>query len=124
VLRSRPVVLVKVALGLALAASLAIIFVPTGRGETISVDSTGSTEVVSSSRTLIEQGGIWVVALLTVPVVLCAVALTVAESESRRRWWVGLATTMTAGALVAAASIGLAYLPAAAALWAAVVVAR
>ena len=112
------------ALMLAVAASLAWLFVPTGRYVSGSVDSAGQVEVTSGSTTLVESEGAGVIALLAIPVVVFGLALAVASYPQRRRVWIWVASTTTVGALVTGFSIGLFYLPAVALLWVAVALER
>jgi MFS family permease len=92
---------------LAVAATLILMFLPL-----VSVD----TEPGGTSRqSLVEQEGWAIAAVLAVPVLVAAVPWL--ASARHRRWvTIGSAALLTAGVLVSLASVGMFYLPSAAAL--------
>lgn len=89
---------------------------PTGRSTSTSVSSDGTSVTESSTHTLLESEGPSVVVLLAVPVVLAGLSV-LARGSRRARFACGGALLFAC--LLAAASIGLPYLPAAVALMAA-----
>jgi hypothetical protein len=104
--------------------SLSLMFLPLVSTTSSTVSTTSSTEGTEQTgrQSLIEDEGWGIAAILAVPVLISAVPLLV---PARHRLWATIASAalLTAGALVAAASVGLFYLPSAGLLFVAVVVA-
>ena len=106
---------------LAVVTAVALLVVPTGREESVSVGSSG--EMTRSSRltTLVQPDGWGALVPLAIPVVLAGV-----PPASRRSRWRGVALAAASVLLLAfvvlsAASIGLFYLPVAGAMVAAAI---
>jgi len=103
---------------LALVSSLLLLVVPTYSGLSESASATGGARVTTMMRgTLLQANGLWVLVPLSLPVVLTAAGLAARSSAQRRSVIGSAAALLTAFVLLAAFSIGLAYLPSAAALW-------
>src|SRR5262245_13231121 len=93
------------------------LFVPAGESTSVSVSSDGTTTVTeSSTHTLLENEGASLAIVLAVPVVLAVVAVAAARSTRARRIRFTCGGLLMVGCLLGAASIGLPYVPAAAAL--------
>ena len=97
-------------LALAASAFLALAPVVASEGETVRSDGTVETE--RSSHTLLEREGPGVLLVLAAPVAVAAVALLAGRTARARTVAGAAAALLLAFALVAAASVGLFYLPA------------
>jgi hypothetical protein len=97
-----------VALGLSLAASLALLVIPAFGGTSASSEGAGE---VTRTTTLLESEGPGVLLVLLVPVVLTLLPLLV-RGRGRRVVSVLAALLLGVGALMGLASIGAFYLPA------------
>jgi hypothetical protein len=107
---------------LAVVTAVALLAVPTGREESVSVSSSGETTRSSRSTTLVQSDGWDALVPLAIPVVLAGV-----PPAFRRSRWRGVALPAASGLLLAfvvlsAASIGLFYLPVAGAMVAAAII--
>lgn len=111
-------VALRVAFLLALVPSLMLLLVPTYAGLSESASSMSGVPITTMMRgTLLQANGLWVLVPLSLPVVLTAAGLA-ARSAAQRRSVIGpAAALLTVFVFLAAFSIGLAYLPSAAALW-------
>ena len=110
-------------------AALFLCFVPTYRGSSETAAPDGGRQVTSTSATLVEVNGHWVLWLLLVPVVLTAIAFAAAllagkGPRLRRVTLWSMAMLLLALSLLAGFSIGLYFLPAALALTVAAVSAQ
>jgi hypothetical protein len=102
--------------------ALALLVAPVGT--TVAVASNGSEVVTTTSHyTLVEQEGASVVAVLVVPVAI-ALAGAVRRGPAVRRRRIAAGSVLTAACVVGSASIGIFFLPGAAALLAAGLKAR
>ena len=112
----RAVIAAVVALAWALAAAAVVLFVPLGTSVSVEAVSGTSTR---SSYTLLEGEGPGLLVVLAIPVVLALAGVTGAVTQ--RAWLAtGAACLLLVGVLLAAASIGVFFVPAAiAALFAA-----
>jgi hypothetical protein len=99
-----------------MAMGLVWLFVPVGRSTSVSTVSDGRTVTESSTHTLLEVEGAGVAVVFAVPVVVAGVAVAAARSTRARRIRFSCGGLLVVGCLLGAASIGLPYLPAAAAL--------
>jgi hypothetical protein len=97
------------------AAGLLLAFYPAYQGASTSVSSSGVVTSSTDSATLVEENGTWVLVLLCVPVALAAAGLLGALRGRRVVVWVAAGVLLGFGVL-GGFSIGLFYLPAAAAL--------
>jgi hypothetical protein len=107
---------------LAVVTAVALLVVPTGREELVSVGSSGEMTRSSRSTTLVQSDGWSALVPLAIPVVLAGV-----PPAFRRSRWRGVALAAASVLLLAfvvlsAASIGLFYLPVAGAMVAAAIV--
>jgi hypothetical protein len=106
---------------LAVVTAVALLMVPTGREESISVGSSGEMTRSSRSTTLVQSDGWSALVPLAIPVVLAGV-----PPAFRRSRWRGVAlaaaSVLLAFVVLSAASIGLFYLPVAGAMVAAAIV--
>ena len=107
---------------LAVVAAVALLVVPTGREESVSVGSSGEMTRSGRSTTLVQSDGWSALVPLAIPVVLAGV-----PPAFRRSRWRGVALAAASVLLLAfvvlsAASIGLFYLPVAGAMVAAAIV--
>ncbi len=96
---------------LAVVTAVALLVVPTGREESVSVSSSGETTRSSRSTTLVQSDGWGALVPLAIPVLLAGV-----PPAFRRSRWRGVALAAASVLLLAfvvlsAASIGLFYLP-------------
>jgi hypothetical protein len=101
---------------LAVATAIVLLVVPTGRQESCFVGIGGETSCSSRSTTLPESDGWDVLAVLAIPVVLAGAPLMLGSTRLRRPALVVSSVLLLAFAALGAASIGLFYLPAAAAM--------
>ncbi len=101
---------------LAVATAIVLLLVPTGRQESCFVGIGGETSCSSRSTTLPESDGWDVLAVLAIPVVLAGAPLMLGSTRLRRPALVVSSLLLLAFAALGAASIGLFYLPAAAAM--------
>jgi hypothetical protein len=101
---------------LAVATAIVLLVVPTGRQESCFVGIGGETSCSSRSTTLPESDGWDVLAVLAIPVVLAGAPLMLGSTRLRRPALVVSSLLLLAFAALGAASIGLFYLPAAAAM--------
>jgi cytochrome bd-type quinol oxidase subunit 2 len=92
------------------------LFVPAGQSASVSASTDGTTVIETSRSTLLETEGASVVVVLAVPVVIAAFAVATAGSTRARRIRFTCGGLLLMGCLLGAASIGLPYVPAAAAL--------
>ena len=107
---------------LAVVTAVALLMVPTGREESISVGSSGEMTRSSRSTTLVQSDGWSALVPLAIPVVLAGV-----PPAFRRSRWPGVALAAASVLLLAfvvlsAASIGLFYLPMAGVMVAAAII--
>lgn len=104
-------------LALTLAADAFLLLADTYSSESCSVSPDGTGYCFSSSSSLIQENGEWVLLLLAVPTVLAGVVflLSLSQSVSRTAKLLSRAAAVLflAGCLVTGFSIGLFYLPAA-----------
>jgi hypothetical protein len=115
--RQRPRVMLLLApLLLAVATAIVLLVVPTGRQESCFVGIGGETSCSSRSTTLPESDGWDVLAVLAIPVVLAGAPLMLGSTRLRRPALVVSSLLLLVFAALGAASIGLFYLPAAAAM--------
>ncbi len=101
---------------LAVATAIVLLLVPTGRQESCFVGIGGETSCSSRSTTLPESDGWDVLAVLAIPVVIAGAPLMLGSTRLRRPALVVSSLLLLAFAALGAASIGLFYLPAAAAM--------
>jgi hypothetical protein len=101
---------------LAVATAIVLLVVPTGRQESCFVGIGGETSCSSRSTTLPESDGWDVLAVLAIPVVIAGAPLMLESTRLRRPALVVSSVLLLAFAALGAASIGLFYLPAAAAM--------
>jgi hypothetical protein len=101
---------------LAVATAIVLLVVPTGRQESCFVGIGGETSCSSRSTTLPESDGWDVLAVLAIPVVIAGAPLMLGSTRLRRPALVVSSVLLLAFAALGAASIGLFYLPAAAAM--------
>jgi hypothetical protein len=101
---------------LAVATAIVLLVVPTGRQESCFVGIGGETSCSSRSTTLPESDGWDVLAVLAIPVALAGAPLMLGSTRLRRPALVVSSLLLLAFAALGAASIGLFYLPAAAAM--------
>jgi hypothetical protein len=101
---------------LAVATAIVLLVVPTGRQESCFVGIGGETSCSSRSTTLPESDGWDVLAVLAIPVVIAGAPLMLGSTRLRRPALVVSSLLLLAFAALGAASIGLFYLPAAAAM--------
>jgi hypothetical protein len=101
---------------LAVATAIVLLVVPTGRQESCFVGIGGETSCSSRSTTLPESDGWDVLAVLAIPVVIAGAPLMLGSTRLRRPALVVSSLLLLAFAVLGAASIGLFYLPAAAAM--------
>jgi hypothetical protein len=101
---------------LAVATAIVLLVVPTGRQESCFVGIGGETSCSSRSTTLPESDGWDVLAVLAIPVVIAGAPLLLGSTRLRRPALVVSSLLLLAFAALGAASIGLFYLPAAAAM--------
>ena len=109
--RRRAVIAAVVGLAWALAAGAVVLVVPLGTS--VSMDSSGTS--TRSSYTLLEEEGPGLLVVLAIPVVL-ALAGVIGAATQRAWLTIGGAGVLLVGVLLAAASIGLFFVPAAIAL--------
>jgi hypothetical protein len=107
--------------GLAVAGALAMLFLPLGRSESVTAVLPGEPHPAPKVRSvsLFETEGWYAVALAAIPVALSAVTLPFRGGRNAR--WVrgGAAVLLTAFVVLGLPSLGLFFLPAAGAMWAA-----
>jgi hypothetical protein len=101
---------------LAVATAIVLLVVPTGRQESCFVGIGGETSCSSRSTTLPESDGWDVLAVLAIPVVIAGAPLMLGSTRLRRPALVVSSLLLLAFAALGAASIGLFYLPVAAAM--------
>jgi hypothetical protein len=101
---------------LAVATAVVLLVVPTGRQESCFVGIGGETSCSSRPTTLPESDGWDVLAVLAIPVVIAGAPLMLGSTRLRRPALVVSSLLLLAFAALGAASIGLFYLPAAAAM--------
>jgi hypothetical protein len=107
---------------LAVVTAVALLVVPTGREESVSVGSSGEMTRSSRSTTLVQSDGWGALVPLAIPVLLAGV-----PPVFRRSRWGGVALAaagvlLLAFVVLSAASIGLFYLPVAGAMVAAAII--
>jgi hypothetical protein len=87
--------------------------VPLGSWESATVLADGTQVVESGRETLMQSEGVGVIGILSVPVVVAGVAVGASRSRHARRVRFVMGGVLFAGSMLAAASIGLPYVPAA-----------
>ena len=112
----------RAAFALALIPSAVLLVVPVYAALTESETTSSGSPASSMSRgTLIQANGLWVLAVLFLPVVLTAAGLAARASTQRRSVIRAGALLLTAFVVLAGFSVGLLYLPSAVALWVAAI---
>lgn len=96
-------------------AGLFLVFSPVYQGVSETATSSGGVVSGTYSATLVEQNGAWVLLLLCLPVALAAIGLVGAARRRRLLVWAP-AVVLLGFSVLAGFSIGLFYVPAAAAL--------
>ena len=104
-----------VAVLLTIAAGLLLAFYPVYQGVSATGSSSGVTTISSERATLITENGLWVIALLCIPIVLAALGLLAAARRRRVLAWV-LGGVLLGFVVLSGFTIGPFYLPAAIAL--------
>ena len=89
---------------------------PTGESTSVSVSSDGTMVTESSRTTLLQSEGASVILVLAVPVVIAGIAVAASRWRRSRRIRFVCGGVLLFACLLGAASVGLPYLPAAAAL--------
>jgi hypothetical protein len=102
---------------LAVVAATALLVVPTGREESVWTGSGGEPVRRSRSTTLVQSEGWDVLVVLAVPVVLAGAPLFLRRSRWRRAALKAASGLLLVGVVISAASIGLFFLPATAAMF-------
>lgn len=106
--------------GLAFAVSLLLIVIPISTRESRMVNVDGTETVIVTKgyfTTLAGQEGIGVLPILIAPVAISAAPLATHGTGRHRKWRIGCAALLTALCVMAGFSVGMFYLPAAAAMW-------
>lgn len=106
--------------GLAFVVSLLLIVLPIGTQESRMMGVDGTETVMITKRyftTLAGQEGIGALSILIAPVAISAAPLATHGTGRHRKWRIGCAVVLTALSLLAGFSVGLFYIPAAAAMW-------
>jgi hypothetical protein len=96
-------------------ASAALLLIPTSKSISISTSSDGPTVVTTSQRTLLENEGRSVLVVFIVPIAITAVG-AFAGRRSKRKVRLGAGVLLAIGCLLAAASIGMFFIPSSIAL--------
>ena len=104
-----------VALLLAVAAGLFLVFYPLYQGVSVTGSSSGVVTSGSESGTLITENGLWAAVPLCIPIVLAALGLVAVARRRRSLAWV-LGGVLLGFVVLSGFTIGLFYLPAAIAL--------
>jgi hypothetical protein len=105
-----------VALAWTVLLGLVWLFVPAGQSTSVSVSSDGTLVTESSTHTLLENEGAGLLVVLAVPVAIAVVGVAAGRSTRARPIRSTCGGLLMVGCLLGAASIGLPYVPAAAAL--------
>lgn len=114
-MRRRDLIWHLVAFALAVLAAVGLLVLPTVATSSASVEAGGTVSRTEGSATLLETEGASALVLVAVPVALTLIPLLV--SDRRRRWTTIVCTVLLAvGVLLALMSIGVAFVPALAAL--------
>ena len=103
------------ALGAALGAALFLVLAPSYTERSCTVTAGGEEVCISSSRTLVEENGNWVLAFVALPIALTAVVFVSATDLlplPRAAGWAAV-VILLAGCLITGFSIGLLFFPAA-----------
>lgn len=106
--------------GLTFAVSLLLIVIPVSTRESRMVGVDGTETVIVTKgyfTTLAGQEGIGALPILIAPVAISAAPLATHGTGRHRKWRIGCAGLLTVLCLLAGLSVGLFYLPAAAAMW-------
>ena len=103
---------------LAVAPSLLLLVVPTSSGLSESASASGGAPVTATIRgTLLQASGLWALVPLSLPVILTVAGLAVRSSVGRRTVLLSAAALLSLFVFLTALSLGMVYLPSAAALW-------
>lgn len=109
-----------IATGLAFAVSLLLMVIPIGTRESRMASVDGTQTVIVTKvyfTTLAGEEGIGALPILIAPVAISAAPLATHGTGRHRKWRIGCAALLTALCLLAGLSVGLFYMPTAAAMW-------